>query len=206
MIIKDSITNPFNIICKNKYEETNAFTYNRLINYGSAYYYIKDTSFDYISKSVVSKCDGVDNEEFKSRFYHYGETEKFCIEELEVTSTFENKGVMTIMFCDVMLAMLTRELSHQHHIEVKFINTSDLIKDGKIVNVYHSVVPNYELSTTKPDSTRISLEGQRNKSSIEFYQDIYNIFPLETREEDIEYYTNLRAEKIKSFNKKLKAI
>lgn len=206
MIAKDSIINPFNIICKNKYEETNVFTYNRLIDYGSSYYYLKNTSFDYISTSVVSRCDGEENEAFKSRFKHFGETEKFCIEKLEVSSTFENKGVMTIMFCDVMLAMLTSKVSHQHHIEIKFINTSDLIKDGKIVNVYHSVLPNYELSTVKPDSTRISLEGQRNKSSIEFYQDIYNIFPLETRKEDIEYYTNLRDEKIKTFNEKLKVL
>src|SRR5699024_8606898 len=206
MDVKVNNLNPFNIICKNKYEKTNFFTYNRLIDYGRSYYYLKNTSFDYISTCVISKFDDKEKEEYKSRIEHYGETEKFCIEQLEVTPPFENKGVMTIMFCDVMLAMLNRELPYQNHIEIKFINTSDLIKDGRIVNVYHNVLPNYELSIIKPKSTRISLEGKRNKSSIEFYQDVYNIFPIETREEDIAYYTNLRNEKIKIFNEKLKEL
>src|SRR5699024_5637397 len=118
---------PFNIMCKNFNEEIKPFTYQRFVDFGECYYYLKGTSFDYID-----------------------ETEKVYIEKLEVAPPFENKGIMTIMFCDIMLALLTRSLANENHIEIKFINTSDLIKDGKIVNVYHSVMPKYELSLAQP--------------------------------------------------------
>src|SRR5699024_9997995 len=95
-----------------------------------------------------------------------------------------------------LLALLTRSLANENHIEIKFINTSDLIKNGEIVNVYHSVLPKYELTLAQPSSSRISLEGRRTKSNIDFYQDVYYIFPVETREADIRYYTELRDNKI----------
>lgn len=195
-------SSPFTIISQNRYEQTESFSPQKLIDYGNAYYYLKNTSYDYISKSVISLCDGIVNEEFKSRFKNFGATTKFCIDKLEVSSTFENRGIMTIMFCDVMLAILNSDLAN-HHIELKFINTSDLIRDGKIVNVYHNVMPYYELTTTQPTNTRISLEGTRTKSNISFYQDIYKIFPIETRAEDIAYYSSLRRDKIKKLNETL---
>ncbi|ATH61104.1 hypothetical protein BJG89_12810 [Staphylococcus nepalensis] len=197
---------PFNIICESIYEETKPFTYHGLIDYGRAYYYLKDTSLDYISTSVITRYEKGDKDAFKSRFAHFGETEKICIEKLEVISSFENKGVMTIMFCDIMLALLTRSLANENHIEIKFINTSDLIKNGEIVNVYHSVLPKYELTLAQPSSSKISLEGRRTKSNIDFYQDVYYIFPVETREADIRYYTELRDNKIELLNQKLKTL
>ena len=187
--------NPFTIISQNRYERTESFTPQRLIDYDNAYYYLTNTSYDYISKAVISQCDGIVNEEYESRFKHFGATTKFCIDKLEVSPTFENRGIMTIMFCDVMLAILNSDLAN-HHMELKFINTSDLLRDGKIVNVYHNVLPYYELTTTHPTNSRISLEGERTKSNIRFYQDVYKIFPIATRAEDIAYYSSLKREKI----------
>lgn len=195
MQLLDNHINPFTILCQNYYERTVTFTPEKLIDYGNAYYYLTNTSYDYIARSVINKCDGIVNETYHSRFEQFGSTTKFCIETLEVSPPFENRGIMTIMFCDVMLAILNSDLSN-HHIELKFINTSDLIKDGKIVNVYHNVIPSYELTTTYPTSPRISLEGERTKSNIKFYQDIYKIFPIETRAEDIAYYSSLRNKKL----------
>src|SRR5699024_8290035 len=93
---------PFNIICESIYEETKHFTYHVLIVYGRVYYYLKDTSLDYISIIINTRYEKGDKDAFKSRFVHFGETEKICIEKLEVISSFENKGVMTIMFRDIM--------------------------------------------------------------------------------------------------------
>ena len=78
---------------------------------------------------MITRYENENHHTFKSRFDHFGETEKVCIEKLEVAPPFENKGIMTIMFCDIMLALLTRSLANENHIEIKFINTSDLIKD-----------------------------------------------------------------------------
>lgn len=197
---------PFNIMCKNFNEEIKPFTYQRFVDFGECYYYLKGTSFDYIATSVITRYENEAYDTFSSRFDHFDETEKVYIEKLEVAPPFENKGIMTIMFCDIMLALLTRSLANENHIEIKFINTSDLIKDGKIVNVYHSVMPKYELSLAQPSSSRIVLEGRRTKFNIDFYQDIYYIFSLQTREEDIAYYTKLRERKIRLLNEKLQEL
>ena len=206
MLTKRNSMSPFNIICKSFYEEIKPFTYQRLLDFGECYYYLKGTSLDYVSTSVITRYENEDHHTFKSRFDHFGETEKVCIEKLEVAPPFENKGIMTIMFCDIMLALLTRSLVNEKHIEIKFINTSDLIKDGEIVNVYHSVMPKYELSLAQPSSSRIVLEGRRTKANIDFYQDVYYIFPLETRVEDIAYYTKLRERKMQLLNEKLQEL
>ncbi|MBA1353074.1 hypothetical protein ACQ23P_09040 [Staphylococcus cohnii] len=206
MLTKRNSMSPFNIICKSFYEEIKPFTYQRLVDFGECYYYLRGTSLDYVSTSVITRYENEDHHTFKSRFDHFGETEKVCIERLEVAPPFENKGIMTIMFCDIMLALLTRSLANENHIEIKFINTSDLIKDGEIVNVYHSVMPKYKLSLAQPSSSRIVLEGRRTKANIDFYQDVYYIFPLETRAEDIAYYTKLRERKMQLLNEKLKEL
>ena len=206
MLTKRNSMSPFNIICKSFYEEIKPFTYQRLLDFGECYYYLKGTSLDYVSTSAITRYENEVYDTFKSRFDHFGETEKVCIEKLEVAPPFENKGIMTIMFCDIMLALLTRSLANENHIEIKFINTSDLIKDGEIVNVYHSVMPKYELSLAQPSSSRIVLEGRRTKANIDFYQDVYYIFPLETREEDITYYTKLRERKMQLLNEKLQEL
>ncbi|UXU49623.1 hypothetical protein [Staphylococcus arlettae] len=80
--------NPFTIISQNRYERTESFTPQRLIDYDNAYYYLTNTSYDYISKAVISQCDGIVNEEYESRFKHFGATTKFCIDKLEVSPTF----------------------------------------------------------------------------------------------------------------------
>ena len=67
-------------------------------------------------------------------------------------------------------------------------------------------MPKYELSLAQPSSSRIVLEGRRTKFNIDFYQDIYYIFPLQTREEDIAYYTKLRERKIQLLNEKLQEL
>ncbi|WP_210137482.1 hypothetical protein [Staphylococcus sp. GDH8C109P] len=206
MLTKRNSMSPFNIICRSFYEEIKPFSYQRLLDLGECYYYLKGTSLDYVSTSAITRYENEVYDTFKSRFDHFGETEKVCIEKLEVAPPFENKGIMTIMFCDIMLALLTRSLANEHHIEIKFINTSDLIKDGEIVNVYHSVMPKYELSLAQPDSSRIVLESRRTKANIDFYQDVYYIFPLETREEDITYYTKLRERKMQLLNEKLQEL
>ncbi|MFJ1245124.1 hypothetical protein ACEXP9_21310, partial [Bacillus amyloliquefaciens] len=80
-------------------------------------YYLKGTSFDYIATSVITRYENEAYDTFSSRFDHFDETEKVYIEKLEVAAPFENKGIMTIMFCDIMLALLTRSLANENHIE-----------------------------------------------------------------------------------------
>ena len=46
---------PFNIMCKNFNEEIKPFTYQRFVDFGECYYYLKGTSFDYIATSVITR-------------------------------------------------------------------------------------------------------------------------------------------------------
>lgn len=109
---------------------------------------------------------------------------------------------MTIMFCDIMLAVLKREMAYHNNIEMKLINMADILRDDKIVNVYHRVLPGYELTNVQPENTRIILEKPQNIKHLNFkiYEDIYYLFPLETRKEDIEYYEILRQTKLENLD------
>lgn len=105
---------------------------------------------------------------------------------------------MTIMFCDMMLCIFEREMAYRNNIELKLVNLADKYKNNKIINVYQSVLPGYELSESKPNKDRIILEKLHYNKILDcaYYDDIYYLFPLNTRKSDIEYYQNLRNEKI----------
>ena len=55
MLTKRNSMSPFNIICKSFYEEIKPFTYQRLVDFGECYYYLRGTSLDYVSTSVITR-------------------------------------------------------------------------------------------------------------------------------------------------------
>lgn len=65
-----------------------------------------------------------------------------------------------------------------------------------------SVLPGYELSENLPKNNRIVLEKLHYNKVLDcsYYEDVYYLFPLNTRKSDIEYYQNLRSKKIKNLD------
>ena len=199
MLYKENKTNiysvsPFTITCEKGNEPNKPFTFSNMMDTDRTYYYLKGG----IGNVRVNRYDRNSEYGYTSRFENICETETFYLEKINVIPTFENNGIMTIMFCDMMLAILNREMAYYNNIEIKLVNISDKYKDGKIVNVYKGVLPSYHLNSKKLENSRMVLENLKFNRLInsEYYQDIYYLFPLKNRKADIEYYDKLRELKI----------
>ena len=187
----------FNIVCKTGNERSKPFNFANMMDTDRTYYYLNGD----IGNIRVNRVDNDYYSPFTSRFNGL-ETEKFYLEKINVIEAFENNGIMTIIFCDMILAILKREMAYYNDIELKLVNLAGKYRNESIVNVYQSVLPAYELSGTQPENPRIALEKlQYNKNiDLNYYSDIYYLFPLKTRKKDIEYYENLRDKKMKNLN------
>lgn len=165
-----------------------------------------DRTYYYLNGSIgnirVNRYDDSSKYGYISRFKNIVKTEKFYLEKINVEPKFDNNGIMTIMFCDMMLCIFEREMAYRNNIELKLVNLADKYRENKIVNVYQSVLPGYELSEIKPNQNRIVLEKLHYDKNLNcaYYDDIYYLFPLNTRKSDIEYYKNLRNEKIRALD------
>lgn len=187
----------FNIVCETGYERSKPFTFANMMDTDRTYYYLNGN----IGNIRVNRVDNDYYSPFTSRFNGL-KTEKFYLEKINVIEAFENNGIMTIIFCDMILAILKREMAYYNDIELKLVNLAGQYRNENIVNVYQSVLPAYELSDIHPKNPRIVLEKlQYDRSSdLNYYSDIYYLFPLKTRKNDIEYYENLRDKKMKNLN------
>lgn len=188
----------FNIKCKTGHYRIDPFTFSNMVDTDRTYYYLNGD----IGNFRVNRVDNNYHLKFISRFKNVGETEKFYLEKINVIHVFENNGIMTIIFCDMMLSILKREMAYYNNIELKLVNLANKYRNEKIVNVYQSVLPAYELNDKQPENSRIVLENLKYVKHLDlnYYSDIYYLFPLKTRKKDIEYYENLREEKIKKLN------
>lgn len=188
----------FNIKCNTGHYRTDPFTFSNMMDTNRTYYYLNGD----IGNVRVNRIDNNSYSGFISRFEDIGKTEKFYLEKINVIHTFANNGIMTIMFCDMILSIFKREMAYYNNIELKLVNMADKCINEKLVNVYQSVLPEYELSDVESKSSRMVLEKLQyeNNLGLNFYSDIYYLFPLDTRKKDIEYYENLREEKIKKLN------
>lgn len=188
----------FNIKCETGHYRTDPFTFSNLMDNDRTYYYLKGD----IGNVRVNRIDSNSNSEFTSRFEDIGKTEKFYLEKINVIHTFENNGIMTIIFCDMMLSILKREMAYDNNIELKLVNIANKDRNEQIVNVYQRVLPAYVLGEIQPENSRIVLENLKNIKhlNLKYYSDIYYLFPLKKRKSDIEYYENLREEKINKLN------
>lgn len=194
---KLNVFSPFNISCETGDEKADCFSYAALIDHNRTYYHLKNNPDIYVASCVVSRCDNRNNVKFKSRFSNIMHTEKFHFEKFGVFSEYNGKGIMTIMFCDIILAILKREMAYHNNIEIKLKNNSVRKFGNKIINVYKTVLPGYRLSIDKPKSKNMMLERKVEMEDIKYFNDIYYLFPLYRRKEDIDYYTALRNSKLK---------
>lgn len=193
----DNMNEIFNIKCTTGNEKPEPFTFANMMDTDRTYYYLNGD----IGNIRVNRVDNDYYLPFTSRFNGL-KTEKFYLEKINVIDQFKSNGIMTIIFCDMILSILKREMAYYNDIELKLVNLADKYRNESIVNVYQSVLPAYELSDIHTKNQRIVLEKlQYNRNlDLNYYSDIYYLFPLETRKKDIEYYENLRDKKMKNLN------
>jgi len=196
--VDQKIKSPFKIFCESGWDQPKTFTFSNMMDTDRTYYYLNGD----IGNIRVNRYDGTSEYGYTSRFEEIGNTEKFYLEKINVIPIFENHGIMTIIFCDMMLCIFNREMAYRNNIELKLVNLADKDKNKKIINVYQSVLPGYELSEILPKNNRIVLEKLHYNKVLDcsYYDDIYYLFPLNTRKSDIEYYQNLRSKKIKNLD------
>lgn len=189
---------PFKISCTSGLCQPKIYTFANMMDTDRTYYYLNGS----IGNIKVNRYDDSSKYGYISRFKNIVKTEKFYLEKINVEPKFDNNGIMTIMFCDMMLCIFEREMAYRNNIELKLVNLADKYRENKIVNVYQSVLPGYELSEIKPNQNRIVLEKLHYDKNLNcaYYDDIYYLFPLNTRKSDIEYYKNLRNEKIRALD------
>lgn len=145
-----------------------------------------------IAGSKAYRCDG---NEFNPCFKEKYNTEQFHIANILITNDEDNnKGIMTILVCDILLAILDREMAWYNNIEVSLVDNSSVI-DNKgyadpSISVYHRLFRGYRKGVDISDD-RLVVEGNN----------LNYLFPIKTRKDDIHYYQKLRNEKIERFKK-----
>lgn len=147
----------------------------------------------HIAGSQAFRC--TNRKEFKSRFGNKYNTEHFHISNIRITNDEDmHKGVMTIIVCDILLAILDRKKAWRNDIEVSLVDQSKVIDDeGCIdtsISVYSRIFRGYIKGTNTTDE-RLVVDGN----------ELNYLFPIKTRRDDISYYQNLRKEKIERFEK-----
>ncbi|MDS3929983.1 hypothetical protein RJC24_11325 [Staphylococcus epidermidis] len=183
---------PFTRNCVSYKDGDQDFYYDTMINSDRIYYKLKNQIDNYISTAVVKKIDN-DNDQYQSKFDEIDHVEKYSIEKLGVVDNYSNMGVMTVMFCDIILAIINREFSSKYNIVIHLCDISHTTEIEKVVNVYQSVLPNYKKMKTNSDNKRIEVKGNRKN-------EIFYLFLKQTRKDDIEYYKELRQNKIIKIN------
>lgn len=89
---------------------TKFYVYDYLLNgYGVSYFISKEdwkSHSNSICSSKAYRCESVKQGQFKSQFSNKNDTEKFHIQNIRIGIDYENKGLMTIMICDILLTVL----------------------------------------------------------------------------------------------------
>lgn len=180
--------------------DPNTYTYNYdyLLNVEQdevGHFVSKDAFYnnDHIAGSKVFRC--TNEKQVKSRFGNKYNTEHFHISNIRITKDEDmHKGVMTIIVCDILLAILDRKMARYNNIEVSLIDLSNVIDDEGCtdapISVYSRIFRGYIKGTNTTDE-RLVVNGN----------DLNYLFPIKTRRDDISYYQNLRKEKIERFEK-----
>ncbi|MEB8122976.1 hypothetical protein NGH46_12655 [Staphylococcus xylosus] len=183
----------------NKFDP-NTYNYDYLLNVDQelvevGHFVSKDAlkNDDTIAGSKVFRC--TDITKFKSCFGNKYNTEHFHISNIYITNDEDrHKGVMTIIVCDILLAILDREMGWYNNIEVSLVDQSKVIDDKGCtdanISVYNRIFRGYVKGTNTTDE-RLVVDGN----------DLNYLFPIKTRRDDISYYQNLRKEKIERFEK-----
>lgn len=194
----ENVESPFKIVCKSGLQSSKPFNFSNMMDTDRTYYYLNGSIGNFKISRQGQKCAN----EYKSRFENVDYTEKCYLQKINVLPKFENKGIMTIIFCDMMLCIFEREMAYRSNIELKLVNTSKKCRDKKIVNVYQSVLPGYELSKKQSKHSRLVLEKLTYLKDLKlnYYKNIFYLFPLKTRESDIHYFKSLRNEKLSALD------
>lgn len=178
----------------NKFEK-NIYDYYYLLSKYKVRHFISEKDLKNgkeIAQSQASIC--TKNEEIKSNFNPNFNTEMYKIKKINLIDIENNnKGIMTIIMCDILLSILDREFAWGKNIEVSLTDRSKVLVDEKInisVSVYSRIFRGYRKGIDTSED-RLVVEGV----------DMYYLFPKDTRKDDIQYYQNLRNEKIERFKK-----
>lgn len=194
----EKLETPFKIVCEGGLQRSKPFNFSNMMDTDRTYYYLNGS----VGNFKISRQGQKYANEYKSRFENVDYTEKFYLQKINVIPKFENKGIMTIIFCDMMLCIFEREMAYRNNIELKLVNTSKKCRDKKIVNVYQSVLPGYELNEKQSKHSRLVLEKLTYSKDLKlnYYKNIFYLFPLKTREADIHYFKSLRNEKLSALD------
>lgn len=168
------------------------FYYDTMIDCDRIYYKLNDQTENYVATAVVKKI-GNDNNQYKSKFDEMSNVEKYSIEKLGIIDNYSNMGIMTVMFCDIILTMINREFSAKYNIVIHLCDIANTTETEKIVNVYQSVLPNYKKKNTNRNNKRIEVKGNRKNQ-------IFYLFSKQTRTKDIKYYKELRVNNIRKIS------
>lgn len=183
---------------KNEYE-TNVYNYSYLSpkTKDRVCHFVSEKDLKYGNEIAGSKayiCKK--GEEFESHFDQNYDTEMYHIAKISIRHDEDkNKGIMTIIMCDILLAILNREFAWGKNIEVSLTDRSKVIVDGIIntsVSVYSHIFRGYRKGINISED-RLVVD--------DIY--MYYLFPIKTRKDDIKYYQNLRNEKIERFKNRV---
>ncbi|MHD0396534.1 hypothetical protein ACY2DA_01430 [Staphylococcus simulans] len=188
---------PFKIKCQTGVSggivKNEPFYYDTMLGSDRTYYYLNDDydSTGSIANFKIIKLDKLDTD---SKFNALNPVEQYEIAKIAVTNPDNyQKGIMTIMFCDILLTILTREFAYKYNVVISLRDTSSTLNEEKDVNVYRSVLPGYLGKFEHCEDPRIETFSDS--------PDVLYLFSLETRKQDIAYYKELRTEKIRQFMK-----
>lgn len=159
-------------------------------------YFLSEDAMENDDSIAGSKAyRSINKEGFKSRFREKYNTEQFHIANILISNNEDNnKGIMSILVCDILLAILDREMAWYNNIEVSLVDLSRVINDKGYtdgsISVYHRIFRGYRKGVDISND-RLVVEGNN----------LNYLFPIKTRKDDIQYYQNLRYEKIERLKK-----
>lgn len=173
--------------------ETNVYDYHYLLSEYKVGHFLSAKDLKNGKEIAQSKARICKNsEKFKSHFNPNYNTEMYMIEKINLIDIENNnKGIMTIIMCDILLSILDREFAWGKNIEVLLTDRSKVLIDDEInssVSVYSRIFRGYKKGIDTSED-RLVVEGV----------DMYYLFPQETRKDDIRYYEELRSEKYETF-------
>ncbi|HDZ8817154.1 TPA: hypothetical protein RUV49_002644 [Staphylococcus aureus] len=184
----------FEIRCKTGDSISEPLHYASMLDADRTYYYLKEQkNLDWhCSNFVVEKINIFER---KSKFDDRVPNEKYIIGKLGVLEPL-NQGLMTIMVCDILLTIFNREFGYKYNVIINIRDNSRIYDTQKYINPYKRVFPNYKGKFIDSNDERIEVYSNDN--------DFNYFFPLETREQDIKYYTKLKEEKVNKLRSYLK--
>lgn len=166
--------------------------------------YYKESETDetnYVGNFRIRLISNQDSK-YKTKFDKLCNLEKYTIDMVAISNeNNKHKGLMTIMICDILLTLFSREYAFKYNIVIhvrdcsKVYENNSKSEEHSETNVYKRVFPDYKGKHITSNTDRVESEVAS--------PDFFYVFPLTYRKKDIQYYSNLKNKKLKILSKKL---